>query len=218
MKVEAFDDGGNAVYNQQGELVCLAPFPSMPIYFWEDPEGLKYQAAYFSVYPSVWRHGDYIEINDRGGVVIYGRSDATLNPSGVRIGTAEIYRQVERLDEIVESIVIGQRWDDDVRVVLFVVLQPGVIQTNQGTTIRGGRANEEAVFIDGVLIRSFGQAAANNVNLPTNALEQVDVNVGAFAAEFGEAQSGVVSFVTRSGGPQFTGSLEFFTDQLAPSS
>jgi hypothetical protein len=100
----------------------------------------------------------------------------------------------------------------------IVVLQPGVIQTNQGTTIRGGRANEEAVFIDGVLIRSFGQAAANNVNLPTNALEQVDVNVGAFAAEFGEAQSGVVSYVTRSGGAQFTGSLEMFTDQLAPSS
>lgn len=100
----------------------------------------------------------------------------------------------------------------------IVVLQPGVIQTNQGTTIRGGRANEEAVFIDGVLIRSFGQAQANNVNLPTNALEQVDVNVGAFAAEFGEAQSGVVSYVTRSGGAQFTGSLEMFTDQLAPSS
>jgi len=100
----------------------------------------------------------------------------------------------------------------------IVVLQPGVIQTNQGTTIRGGRANEEAVFIDGVLIRSFGQAQANNVNLPTNALEQVDVNVGAFAAEFGEAQSGVVSYVTRSGGAQFTGSLEIFTDQLAPSS
>ena len=91
----------------------------------------------------------------------------------------------------------------------IVVLQPGVIQTNQGTTIRGGRANEEAVFIDGVLIRSFGQASANNVALPTNALEQVDVNVGAFAAEFGEAQSGVVSYVTRSGGAQFTGSLEF---------
>jgi hypothetical protein len=100
----------------------------------------------------------------------------------------------------------------------IVVLQPGVIQTNQGTTIRGGRANEEAVFIDGVLIRSFGQAEANNVDLPTNALEQVDVNVGAFAAEFGEAQSGVVSYVTRSGGAQFTGSLEMFTDQLAPSS
>ncbi|MBT8479648.1 MAG: TonB-dependent receptor plug domain-containing protein, partial [Gemmatimonadetes bacterium] len=99
----------------------------------------------------------------------------------------------------------------------IVVLQPGVIQTNQGTTIRGGRANEEAVFIDGVLIRSFGQAQANNVNLPTNALEQVDVNVGAFAAEFGEAQSGVVSYVTRSGGAQFTGSLEFFTDQVTNS-
>ena len=99
----------------------------------------------------------------------------------------------------------------------IVVLQPGVIQTNRGVTIRGGRANEEAVFIDGVLIRSFGQAQANNVNLPTNALEQVDVNVGAFAAEFGEAQSGVVSYVTRSGGAQFTGSLEMMTDQVTNS-
>ncbi len=124
MQVEAFGEDGKAVFNQQGELVCLTPFPSMPIYFWDDPKGEKYHAAYFDVYPGVWRHGDYIEINDRGGVVIYGRSDATLNPGGVRIGTAEIYRQVEQLPEIEDSLVIGQSWRNDVRVVLFVKLKP----------------------------------------------------------------------------------------------
>jgi acetoacetyl-CoA synthetase len=122
MKVKAYDENGNAVINQQGELVCEAPSPSMPIYFWDDPDGSKYHAAYFDVYPNVWRHGDFIEINERGGVVIYGRSDATLNPGGVRIGTAEIYRQVEQLEEIADSIVVGQNWENDVRVVLFVKL------------------------------------------------------------------------------------------------
>ena len=125
MKVEAFDENGKSVINQQGELVCTAPFPSMPIYFWDDPDGKKYHSAYFDVYPNVWRHGDFIEINDRGGVVIYGRSDATLNPGGVRIGTAEIYRQMEQLPEIEDSIVVGQNWKNDVRVVLFVKLAPG---------------------------------------------------------------------------------------------
>jgi len=125
MKVQAFDDQGESVVNQQGELVCSAPFPSMPIYFWDDPENKKYHAAYFDVYPNVWRHGDFIEINDRGGVAISGRSDATLNPGGVRIGTAELYRHVEQLDEIEDSLVIGQRWKDDVRVVLFVKLKDG---------------------------------------------------------------------------------------------
>ena len=125
MKVQAFDETGRPVVNQRGELVCTAPFPSMPIYFWDDPDGRKYHAAYFDVYPNVWRHGDFIEINDRGGVVIYGRSDATLNPGGVRIGTAEIYRQVEQLEEIEDSLVIGQEWKNDVRVVLFVKLAPG---------------------------------------------------------------------------------------------
>ncbi|RJP79675.1 MAG: acetoacetate--CoA ligase [Desulfobacteraceae bacterium] len=125
MKVQAFDDEGRSVLNRQGELVCSAPFPSMPIYFWDDPEGKKYHSAYFDVYPNIWRHGDYIEINERGGVVITGRSDATLNPGGVRIGTAEIYRQVELIEEIQDSIVIGQRWKNDVRIVLFVKLQPG---------------------------------------------------------------------------------------------
>ncbi len=126
MKVEAFNDEGKPVVGEQGELVCTAPFPSMPIYFWDDPDGKKYHDAYFDVYPGVWRHGDYIEVNDHGGVVIYGRSDATLNPGGVRIGTAEIYRQVEQIDEIEDSLVIGQPWQNDVRVVLFVKLKEGV--------------------------------------------------------------------------------------------
>jgi len=125
MKVEAFDENGKPVYGKQGELVCSAPSPSMPIYFWEDPDGKKYHSAYFDVYPNVWRHGDYIEINERGGVTIYGRSDATLNPGGVRIGTAEIYRQVEQLDEIEDSLVVGQEWKNDVRVILFVKMLPG---------------------------------------------------------------------------------------------
>lgn len=125
MKVYAFDENGNPVINQQGELVCTAPFPSMPIYFWDDPDGQKYHSAYFDVYPNVWRHGDFIEINDRGGVVIYGRSDATLNPGGVRIGTAEIYRQVEQLEEIEDSLVVGQPWKNDVRVILFVKMAEG---------------------------------------------------------------------------------------------
>ncbi|MBU1183185.1 MAG: acetoacetate--CoA ligase, partial [Proteobacteria bacterium] len=125
MKVEAFGENGKPVINQQGELVCTAPFPSMPIYFWDDPDGKKYYNAYFDVYPNVWRHGDFIEINDRGGVTIYGRSDATLNPGGVRIGTAEIYRQMEQLDEIEDSVVVGQDWKNDVRVILFVKMAPG---------------------------------------------------------------------------------------------
>ncbi len=131
MKVEAYDENGKPVINQQGELVCTAPAPSMPIYFWDDPQGKKYHSAYFDVYPGIWRHGDYIEINDRGGVVIYGRSDATLNPGGVRIGTAEIYRQVEMLDEIEDSLVVGQAWKNDVRVVLFVKMAKGYELTDE---------------------------------------------------------------------------------------
>ncbi len=125
MKVEAYDSNGQPVIGQQGELVCTAPSPSMPIYFWDDPDGTKYHAAYFDVYPGIWRHGDYIQINDHGGVVIYGRSDATLNPGGVRIGTAEIYRQVEVLPEIEDALVVGQNWKNDVRVILFVKLVNG---------------------------------------------------------------------------------------------
>ena len=125
MKVQAFDEEGNPVINQKGELVCTAAFPSMPLYFWNDPDGAKYHEAYFDNFPGIWRHGDFIEINDRGGVVIYGRSDATLNPGGVRIGTAEIYRQVDLLDEIEDSLVVGQDWGSDQRVVLFVKPNPG---------------------------------------------------------------------------------------------
>jgi acetoacetyl-CoA synthetase len=130
MKVEVFDDAGCAVRREKGELVCCAPFPSMPIGFWNDPGGLKYRAAYFERFPGVWCHGDYVELTEHDGLVIYGRSDAVLNPGGVRIGTAEIYRQVERLDEVVESIVVGQDWppgkSGDVRIVLFVRLREGL--------------------------------------------------------------------------------------------
>jgi acetoacetyl-CoA synthetase len=126
MNVQVFDDDGNAVIGAKGELVCTAPFPSMPIHFWNDPEGDKYRAGYFERFPDTWCHGDYMELTPRGTAIIYGRSDTTLNPGGVRIGTAEIYRQVEQLDEVVESLVIGQDWDNDVRVVLFVRLRNGL--------------------------------------------------------------------------------------------
>ena len=127
MKVEVFDDEGRPVRGRAGELVCTAPFPSMPVYFWNDPDGSRYHSAYFDVYPNTWRHGDWAELTEHDGVIIHGRSDATLNPGGVRIGTAEIYRQVERLPEIVESLVIGQDVaEGDVRIVLFVRLQPGL--------------------------------------------------------------------------------------------
>jgi len=127
MAVEVFDDAGRPVVNEKGELVCTRPFPSVPVGFWNDPDEAKFRAAYFERFPGVWCHGDYVALNDRGGMVIYGRSDATLNPGGVRIGTAEIYRQVEQLDEVVESIAVGQDWDADVRVVLFVVLRQGMV-------------------------------------------------------------------------------------------
>jgi acetoacetyl-CoA synthetase len=126
MKVESFDLDGKPVVGQKGELVCTASFPSMPIKFWNDPDKSRYKKAYFDVYPNVWRHGDYVEITETGGVIIYGRSDATLNPGGVRIGTAEIYRQVEFLPEIADSVVVGQKWENDVRVLLFVKLVQGV--------------------------------------------------------------------------------------------
>ncbi len=131
MDVKAFDETGQAVEDQQAELVCAAPFPSMPIYFWDDPDGKKYHSAYFDVYPNVWRHGDYIEVTPRGGVVMFGRSDATLNPGGVRIGTAEIYRQIDQIDEVADSVVVGQDWNNDVRVILFVKMAEGVELTEE---------------------------------------------------------------------------------------
>ena len=131
MKVEIFDANGQPVIGEPGELVCTAPFPSMPVSFWNDPDRSKYRAAYFDVYPNTWRHGDWAEITEHGGMIIYGRSDATLNPGGVRIGTAEIYRQVEQLPEVVESVVIGQDMatdaGTDVRIVLFVRLAEGIV-------------------------------------------------------------------------------------------
>ena len=132
MKIKAYDENGNPVYDEQGELVCEAPSPSMPLYFWNDADGSKYHKAYFDVYPSVWRHGDYILIHsDTGGITFYGRSDAVLKPSGVRIGTAEIYAQMEKLPEIGDSLAIGQNYQDDQRVILFVKLAPGFTLTDE---------------------------------------------------------------------------------------
>jgi acetoacetyl-CoA synthetase len=131
MAVQAYDENGQPVIGRKGELVCTAPFPSMPIYFWDDPDGAKYHNAYFDVYPGVWRHGDFIEINEHGGVIIYGRSDATLNPGGVRIGTAEIYSILEQMEEIDDSVVVGQNWENDVRVLLFVKLAAEVELTDE---------------------------------------------------------------------------------------
>lgn len=126
MDVRVFDGDGNAVVGEPGELVCLSPHPSMPVAFWNDPDGARYHGAYFDRFENVWCHGDWVELTAQGGMVFHGRSDATLNPGGVRIGTAEIYRQVERIPEVLESLVIGQQWDNDVRVVLFVRLRDGV--------------------------------------------------------------------------------------------
>ena len=125
MKVEVFNEAGQATLTDQGEMVCTAPFPSMPIGFWNDDDGARYHSAYFDVYPNVWRHGDWVSFTEHGGMVVYGRSDATLNSGGVRIGTAEIYRQVEQLEEVLEGLVIGQQWDSDTRIILFVILRDG---------------------------------------------------------------------------------------------
>jgi len=132
MKVKAYDEKGHSIYDEQGELVCEAPAPSMPLYFWNDPDGAKYHNAYFDVYPNVWRHGDYILIHkDTGGITFYGRSDAVLKPSGVRIGTAEIYAQMENLAEIADSLAVGQNYQEDQRVILFVKLADGFELTDE---------------------------------------------------------------------------------------
>jgi len=125
MKVDVFDDQGMSVRRVKGDLVCTASFPSQPVCFWNDPEKEKYRAAYFDVYPNIWRHGDFAEITEHDGVIIYGRSDATLKPGGVRIGTAEIYSVLENMEEVVDSVVVGQKWEDDERIVLFVRLAEG---------------------------------------------------------------------------------------------
>jgi len=125
MDVQVYNDAGEPVVGEKGELVCVQPFPSMPIGFWNDPDASRYQAAYFDRFKNIWAHGDYAEITAQDGIIIHGRSDAVLNPGGVRIGTAEIYRQVEKVDEVQEALCIGQNWRDDVRVVLFVRLKEG---------------------------------------------------------------------------------------------
>jgi acetoacetyl-CoA synthetase len=126
MKVEAFTERGESVIGEKGELVCTEPFPSMPVYFWDDETGGKYRKAYFDKYEGLWAHGDYIKITENGGIIVYGRSDATLNPGGVRIGTAEIYRIVEEMDEIHDSLAVGKKWNGDEKVVLFVVLNEAI--------------------------------------------------------------------------------------------
>ena len=124
MQVDVYSDDGRSLVGEKGELVCTRPFPSMPLGFWNDDDGAKYHAAYFARFPNVWCHGDYVELTEHGGMVMYGRSDATLNPGGVRIGTAEIYREVEAFDEVEEALCIGQEWAHDTRVVLFVRMRP----------------------------------------------------------------------------------------------
>ena len=130
MDVDIFNDNGESLVNEEGELVCKTPFPSMPIKFWNDSDNRKYKEAYFENFISIWRHGDWAKITERGTFVIYGRSDATLNPGGVRIGTAEIYNTVEKLNEVIECLVISQNWKSDVRIVLFIKLQSGFKLTN----------------------------------------------------------------------------------------
>ena len=132
MKIKAYDERGKPIFDEQGELVCEAPSPSMPLYFWNDPDGSKYYSAYFDVYPGIWRHGDYILMHsDTGGITFYGRSDAVLKPSGVRIGTAEIYAQMEKLPEIADSLAVGQNFQEDQRVLLFVKLADGYSLTDE---------------------------------------------------------------------------------------
>ncbi len=126
MDVDVYDENGNSIKQQKGELVCKQSFPTIPLGFWNDADGEKFHKAYFQQFNNCWAHGDYAEITENNGFIIHGRSDAVLNPGGVRIGTAEIYRQVEKIDEVLESVVIGQNWEDDVRVILFVVLRNGI--------------------------------------------------------------------------------------------
>ena len=159
MAVDVWDDEGRPVRGEKGELVCTKPFPVMPIGFWNDTDGAKYRAAYFERFENVWCHGDFCEITAHGGLIIYGRSDATLNPGGVRIGTAEIYRQVEKLEEVVESLVIGQDWQGDVRVVLFVKLREGLV-------------------LDDELVRRIRQAIRDNTtprHVPAKVLQVADI-------------------------------------------
>ena len=123
MDVHAYNAKGQSMINKKGELVCASAFPSMPIYFWNDPDGIKYQNAYFGTFPRIWHHGDFIRVSEHGSIKIFGRSDSTLNPGGVRIGTAEIYRVVESMDSVEDSLVIGQEWEGDQRIILFLIMK-----------------------------------------------------------------------------------------------
>jgi acetoacetyl-CoA synthetase len=159
MRVDVFDDDGNPIRGEKGELVCTAPFPSMPVSFWNDADGGKYRAAYFERFPGIWHHGDYVALTEHDGMVIYGRSDAVLNPGGVRIGTAEIYRQVEQLPEVEEAICVGQDWQGDVRVVLFVRL-------------RAGHSLDEALI---QRIRSHIRAKCTPRHVPAKVIQVADI-------------------------------------------
>ncbi len=158
MAVSVYDEHGSDIVGTPGELVCTKPFPSMPVMFWDDPDGVKYRTAYFDVFPGVWRHGDWAALTEHDGVIIYGRSDATLNPGGVRIGTAEIYRQVEQLPEVVESVAVGQEIGEgaegDVRIVLFVWLREGVVFDDAlaGKIRRQIRANTSPLHVPKVIV------------------------------------------------------------------
>ncbi|MGX5914389.1 acetoacetate--CoA ligase [Aliidiomarina sp. Khilg15.8] len=155
LKVNIYDDQGRPVREEKGELVCEAPFPCMPIGFWNDPDGERYYRAYFSRFENTWAHGDYAEITAQGGVIIYGRSDAVLNPGGVRIGTAEIYRQVEKVESVLESIAVGQTWQDDERVILFVRLRDGVTLDDdlRATIKKTIRANATPRHVPAVILQ-----------------------------------------------------------------
>jgi acetoacetyl-CoA synthetase len=131
MDIHVFSDDGNSLENKKGELVCIESFPTMPLFFWNDKSNKKYHEAYFNKFPNIWCHGDYVMKTEHNGFIIFGRSDATLNPGGVRIGTAEIYRQVEQLDEIIEGLVVGQIWKADTRVILFVRLSNNIELTEE---------------------------------------------------------------------------------------
>jgi len=146
MKVEVFNENGISVHGQKGELVCTAPFPSMPIYFWNDPDKKKYHEAYFEKFPDAWAHGDYVELTEHGGIIIYGRSDAVLNPGGIRIGTAEIYGEVENVPEVIEAVAITQKWQNDVRIILFVKLQDGVILDADFTSLIKNTIRENTTY------------------------------------------------------------------------
>ena len=126
MDVQIFNDQGESVFNERGELICATPFPSMPVYFWNDPTGETYQNAYFNMFPSVWTHGDYAKLTEHHGLIIYGRSDATLNPGGIRIGTAEIYQPLSKIEEIKECLAVGKQSKEGEKIILFVTLKQGL--------------------------------------------------------------------------------------------